>query len=355
MMARRPNGRASQAIALGRRRPRPGRAGPRSSTPLDREGETDLVFLSEKATPELVRLQRKDAGGLICTASRRRSGPASASRTPPTSSASAEERYPILAGVRQQRLRYDPRCAFGITVNHRTNFTGRSRQRPGGDDPGARGSSPATRRTLSDAELARRFVAEFTSPGHVPLLYSAPALVRERKGHTELAVSLARMAGLSESVDGLRDARGLRGPAVPGGGAPVRRAARVGVLGGPGHHRGVSRMVRVMATGVFDLLHPGHVYFLEEAKQLGDELVVVVARDQTARRLKHEPYVPEHIRRQMVEALKPVDRAILGSLDRHLPDGRRRQARHHRPGLRPALERGGGRARVRPPRRSRRR
>jgi len=72
-------------------------------------------------------------------------------------------------------------------------------------------------------------------------------------------------------------------------------------------------MVRVMATGVFDLLHPGHLYFLTEARRLGDELVVVVARDQTARRLKHEPYVPEMIRREMVEALKPVDRAILGS------------------------------------------
>jgi len=72
-------------------------------------------------------------------------------------------------------------------------------------------------------------------------------------------------------------------------------------------------MVRVMATGVFDLLHPGHVYFLDEAKKLGDELVVVVARDQTARRLKGEPYVPEHIRREMVEALKLVDRAVLGS------------------------------------------
>lgn len=72
-------------------------------------------------------------------------------------------------------------------------------------------------------------------------------------------------------------------------------------------------VVRVMATGVFDLLHPGHLYFLEEARKLGDELVVVVARDQTARRLKHEPYVPEHIRREMVEALKPVDKAVLGS------------------------------------------
>jgi FAD synthetase len=72
-------------------------------------------------------------------------------------------------------------------------------------------------------------------------------------------------------------------------------------------------VVRVMATGVFDLLHPGHLYFLSEARALGDELVVVVARDQTARRLKHETYVPEHVRREMVEALKPVDRAILGS------------------------------------------
>ncbi len=72
-------------------------------------------------------------------------------------------------------------------------------------------------------------------------------------------------------------------------------------------------VVRVMATGVFDLLHPGHLYFLAEARKLGDELVVVVARDQTARRLKHEPYVPEHVRREMVEALKPVDRAVLGS------------------------------------------
>lgn len=72
-------------------------------------------------------------------------------------------------------------------------------------------------------------------------------------------------------------------------------------------------VVRVMATGVFDLLHPGHLYFLSEARKLGDELVVVVARDQTARRLKQEPYVPEHVRREMVEALKPVDRAVLGS------------------------------------------
>ncbi len=67
-----------------------------------------------------------------------------------------------------------------------------------------------------------------------------------------------------------------------------------------------------MATGVFDLLHPGHVYFLAEAKRLGDELVVVVARDSTARKFKHEPITSEASRVQLVESLKPVDRAILG-------------------------------------------
>lgn len=72
-------------------------------------------------------------------------------------------------------------------------------------------------------------------------------------------------------------------------------------------------MVRVMATGVFDLLHPGHIQYLSEAKRLGDELVVVVARDSTAERFKHRPILPEAQRVEMVAALKPVDRAVLGN------------------------------------------
>ena len=38
-------------------------------------------------------------------------------------------------------------------------------------------------------------------------------------------------------------------------------------------------MVKVMATGTFDILHLGHIYFLKEAKKLGDTLAVVVATD----------------------------------------------------------------------------
>lgn len=71
-------------------------------------------------------------------------------------------------------------------------------------------------------------------------------------------------------------------------------------------------MVRVMATGVFDIIHLGHLHYLEESKKLGDELVVVVATDTTVRRRKHEPVTPEKMRLELVASLKPVDRAVLG-------------------------------------------
>jgi FAD synthetase len=71
-------------------------------------------------------------------------------------------------------------------------------------------------------------------------------------------------------------------------------------------------MVRVMATGVFDIIHLGHLHYLEESKKLGDELVVVVATDNTVRRRKHEPITPEKMRVELVSSLKPVDRAVLG-------------------------------------------
>jgi len=73
----------------------------------------------------------------------------------------------------------------------------------------------------------------------------------------------------------------------------------------------------VLASGVFDLLHLGHVKFLEEAKKVGGknaELVVIVARDSTVEDTKdRKPIMPENQRRTLVESLKIVDMAILGS------------------------------------------
>ena len=56
-------------------------------------------------------------------------------------------------------------------------------------------------------------------------------------------------------------------------------------------------MTTVVATGTFDLLHPGHVLYLERSKTLGDELVVIVARDVNVRH-KPKPVVPEEQRLQ---------------------------------------------------------
>ncbi len=68
---------------------------------------------------------------------------------------------------------------------------------------------------------------------------------------------------------------------------------------------------RVVATGTFDLLHPGHLYYLEESKKLGEELWVIVARDANVKH-KPRPIIPEEQRLRMVASLKPVDHAILG-------------------------------------------
>jgi FAD synthetase len=70
-------------------------------------------------------------------------------------------------------------------------------------------------------------------------------------------------------------------------------------------------LTRVLATGTFDILHPGHLLYLEKSKELGDELVVIVARDVNVLH-KPKPIVPEDQRLKMVQALRVVDLAILG-------------------------------------------
>lgn len=71
-------------------------------------------------------------------------------------------------------------------------------------------------------------------------------------------------------------------------------------------------MKTVMAQGTFDILHPGHIHYLEKSKNLGDRLVVVIARDSRVAE-KKDTYFSEDERREMVDALEAVDKAVLGS------------------------------------------
>src|SRR5919112_6907057 len=70
----------------------------------------------------------------------------------------------------------------------------------------------------------------------------------------------------------------------------------------------------VLVGGVFDLIHPGHIHTLKAAKSHGDVLVVVVARQSTAQKIKkyRKIYHDEKLRRDLVTSLNFVDLALIG-------------------------------------------
>jgi len=69
----------------------------------------------------------------------------------------------------------------------------------------------------------------------------------------------------------------------------------------------------VLAGGVFDIIHPGHVHTLKAAKALGDILVVAIATDKTAQKMKKRiPLHNQELRRELVDCLSMVDVAIIG-------------------------------------------
>ena len=69
----------------------------------------------------------------------------------------------------------------------------------------------------------------------------------------------------------------------------------------------------VLAGGVFDIIHPGHIHTLNSAKALGDVLVVVVATDTTAQKMKkRKPLHKQNQRKDLVSSLSMVDLCVIG-------------------------------------------
>ena len=72
----------------------------------------------------------------------------------------------------------------------------------------------------------------------------------------------------------------------------------------------------VLAGGVFDIIHPGHIHTLNAAKALGGILVVAIATDKTAKKMKkRSPLHTQELRRELVSCLSMVDKAIVGHED----------------------------------------
>jgi FAD synthetase len=70
---------------------------------------------------------------------------------------------------------------------------------------------------------------------------------------------------------------------------------------------------RILVTGVFDILHPGHLFLFREAAKMGD-VVVIIARDSTVVKLKKRPpIIPEKQRLEVILGLRDVKEAVLGN------------------------------------------
>ena len=81
-------------------------------------------------------------------------------------------------------------------------------------------------------------------------------------------------------------------------------------------HLDLEKKKIVLAGGVFDIIHPGHIHTLNAAKALGDVLVVAIATDKTAQKMKkRSPLHNQELRCELVTCLSMVDRAVIGHED----------------------------------------
>jgi len=162
----------------------------------NRENEVDMVIPATAVKPHHVATMRQDAGGLICVAMHSRIADSFGLPYLTDIYREASHRFKILEATRPNDIPYDEHSAFSITVNHRRTFTGVT------DIDRALTISELGKlgaRAMNNP-LVEEFGKEFRSPGHVPILRAANGLLTERRGHTELVVTMAELAGITPVV-----------------------------------------------------------------------------------------------------------------------------------------------------------
>ncbi len=166
-----------------------------------REGETDLVIASEYTTPKSIKIMRKDGGGLIFLMTSKEI--ADKLKLPFLSDmySTINDKYPVLKELVPNDIPYDSKSSFSLYINHRQTFTGIT------DIDRSLTIKQFAKliekvKKLDDGFAAKIFGNEFRSPGHIPICVAANNLLEERRGHTELVISMMKMAGLSPSGSG---------------------------------------------------------------------------------------------------------------------------------------------------------
>jgi len=171
-----------------------------------REEEVDMVVLAEKVTNKHVYRLRHDAGGLICIAMDKKIGDALGLPFMAEIYSKLRGEYEIFEtvapyGHKDERCSYGDKPSFSITINHKNTRTGItdfdraltiSEFGKLGGQVFNNGTSFNTYREI--------FGKNFRAPGHTHLLLAAPRLLRDRQGHTELTVALARLGNLNPVI-----------------------------------------------------------------------------------------------------------------------------------------------------------
>ena len=166
-----------------------------------REEETDFFIAGEFVTPEAINIMRRDGGGLIFImldngAARKLGLPYMADVIYKCS-----QKWPVFKELIPNDIPYDTKSSFSLTINHRKTFTGiRDVDRALTISEFAK----LVRETekMDEVRAQRIFGERFRSPGHVPICISSYGLLKSRQGHTELGISLAKMAGLTPVMAG---------------------------------------------------------------------------------------------------------------------------------------------------------
>jgi 3,4-dihydroxy 2-butanone 4-phosphate synthase len=178
-----------------------------------RERETDLVIASQFVTPEAIQRMRKDGGGLIFLMI---SNPIAQKLKLPFLAelySKINTTYPVLKALVPNDIPYDTKSSFSLYINHRKTFTGITDNDRSLTMKRFADLVRAIKNKSSNSAI-QQFGKQFRSPGHIPICVASEQLLNERKGHTELVVSLLQMAGLTPVGSGC-EMMGDHGKSLP--------------------------------------------------------------------------------------------------------------------------------------------
>ena len=164
-----------------------------------REGETDIFFSAKHVSNSNIRFLRKNGGGMIFIAAdnlafTKLGLPFSHDVFELVSNISDE--FNVVRGMLEHTIPYDKKSSFSLFINHKDTFTGISDY-----DRALTSKSFADifeeSLSLSDSEAQKKVSDNFRIPGHVPVCIADQELLKARKGHTELVVSLFKLLNMN--------------------------------------------------------------------------------------------------------------------------------------------------------------